>query len=82
MRWVALALALWLGSCASRPQLVMVNPQTGATVGCQVPDTSGDSADFLVSRACISACQAHGFRAMPGVQAASGGDVTPSVCQK
>ena len=68
MRWAALLLALAAAGCADRPQLVMINPRTGAAVDCQV------------SRACLSACQAHGFRAVPGIQADRGGGGVPSEC--
>lgn len=69
-----------LSGCAARPQLVMVNPRTGDSVDCQVPDATGNSGTFLVSRACLSACQAHGFRPMPNVQANSSNTDTPKVC--
>ncbi len=80
MRCAAVLLALAAAGCASRPQLVMINPRTGAAVDCQFPDPRAGSGDFLVSRACLSACQAHGFRAMPGIEAARNGDGIPSEC--
>ena len=80
VRRAALLLLLATAGCASRPQLVMVNPRTGASVDCQLPDALAGSGGFLVSRACLSACQAHGFRPLPGVQAPQAGDGIPSVC--
>jgi hypothetical protein len=77
---VAFGLGLALGSCAGGPKMVMVNPRSGATVDCQVPDSAGSSADYLVSRMCLSACQAHGFRPMPGVQPQGGGADVPQQC--
>ncbi len=77
---VCLAVLLSLAGCAARPQLVMLNPQTGATVGCRVPELNQGSGAFLVSRECLSACQAHGFRPVPGVKAGHGGDDVPQVC--
>ena len=79
MRAALLAL-LVLAGCAARPKLVMVNPKNGATVDCDVPDAQSSSGDYLVSRACFSACQAHGFRPMPGVQGSSSADGIPSPC--
>ncbi len=77
----ALLLVLALGGCAARqPQLVLVNPHTGATVDCQSPDLHSGSGDFLVSRACVSACQAHGFRPLPGVQAPDASPGIPTAC--
>ncbi len=71
---------LALAGCANRPQLVMINPQTGAAVDCQLPDARAGSGGFLVSRACLSACQAHGFRATPGIQPAHYGNDIPMAC--
>ena len=76
----ATLLVLALAGCASRPQLVMINPRTGASVDCQLPDARAGSGGFLVSRACLSACQAHGFRPVPGVRAPQAGDDIPSAC--
>ena len=73
---------LALSGCATAPQLVMLNPRTGTTVDCQVPDLSAGAADFLVSRACVSACEAHGFRPMPGVQASPAGSGIPAECSQ
>ena len=77
-----LLLALALSACSSGPRLVMLNPRTGSTVGCQVPDATSGAADFLVSRACLSACEAHGFRPMPGVQGSAAGSGIPSECSQ
>jgi hypothetical protein len=77
---LSLLAIMTLGGCASRPQLVMVNPGTGAMVDCQMPDPLADSGGFLVSRACLSACQAHGFRPVPGVQGKGSNADTPKVC--
>ncbi|WP_158746416.1 hypothetical protein [Acidisphaera sp. L21] len=79
-RWAALCIVLTLGGCASGPKMVMVNPHSGATVDCELPDSGGSSADYLVSRMCLSACQAHGFRPMPGVQALGNGADVPQPC--
>ncbi len=70
------------GSPAARrqPKLVMLNPRTGATVGCQPPDPNAGSGGFLVSRACLSACQAHGFRPVPGMQSTGPWPELPSAC--
>ena len=76
---LVLALAL-LSGCATRPQLVMLNPHTGAVVDCEAPDLQASSGDYLVSRACLSACQAHGFRPVPGIRSKSSSDGTPSAC--
>ena len=76
----AAILVLALTGCASAPKLVMVNPRSGATVDCDVPDVRSNSADYLVSRACLSACQAHGFRPVPGVQATGSRDEVPTAC--
>ena len=73
-------LLLSLAGCQSYPQLVMVNRQTGATVDCQVPDLNAPPAAFLVSRACLSACEAHGFRAIPNVPAPAGPPDIPTAC--
>jgi hypothetical protein len=69
-----------LSGCAQSPQLVMLNPRTGARVDCQVPDISARPADFLISRACLSACEAHGFHPMPGMQAPAAGSDIPAEC--
>ena len=79
MRAVLLA-ALALAGCAAQPKLVMVNPRSGAMVDCEVPDAQSSSGDFLVSRACLSACQAHGFRPVPGVQATGSSSGIPTAC--
>ena len=76
----ALLVLLCLAGCATQPKLVMVNPRSGATVDCDVPLDSSSSADFLVSRACLSACQAHGFRPVPGVQAPGSNAGIPTAC--
>ncbi len=76
----ALLLALGLAGCAGQPKLVMVNPHTGATVGCQPPDPNAGSGGFLISRACLSACQAHGFRPVPGMQSTGPWPELPSAC--
>ena len=82
MRRVIAALALLLpAACSAGPQLVMVNPATGATVGCAIPDFSADSGQFLVSRECISACQAHGFRPDPTGRSGAGDSAVPQACQ-
>ncbi len=75
-----LPLTLVLAGCATRPQLVMLNPRTGATVDCQVPDAQAGSGEFLVSRACLSACQAHGFHPVPGTLSRSSSEGTPQAC--
>jgi hypothetical protein len=77
---VALLCLLVLSGCAQSPQLAMLNPRTGARVDCEVPNVSANAADFLISRACLSACEAHGFRPMPGVQVPSAGSDIPAVC--
>ncbi len=77
-----LLLLLALSGCARYPQLVMLNPRTGATVDCQLPDPGGSPGDYLVSHACISACEAHGFRPVPGMQAAPGEQGIPDQCAK
>ena len=69
-----------LAGCATSPQLVMVNPRSGMTVDCNVPDNQASSGEYLVSRACLSACQAHGFRPLPGVQAQAATDGIPTAC--
>ncbi len=76
----SLIVLLSLAGCASRPQLVMLNPRTGATVGCDEPDPLASSGEYLVSRACLSACQAHVFRPVPGARTASGGSGMPQPC--
>ena len=80
VRAAALLLLLAVAGCADRPQLVMINPRTGASVHCQQPDVLAGSGGFLVSRACLSACQAHGFRPVPGVRVPQAGDDIPSAC--
>ena len=75
-----LATCLALSACAAYPQFVMLNPRTGATVECQQPDMAAGPADFLVSRACLSACQAHGFRPVPGMPARPGNADIPDQC--
>ncbi len=77
---IALMALLGVTSCAERPQMVMLNPRTGVLVGCPVPDTLSGSGEFLISRACLSACSAHGFRPVPGAETKGSGDATPSVC--
>ena len=76
---ILLPLAILAGCAQQHPQLVMMNPRTGVVVGCQVPDTLAGSGDYLISRACLSACAAHGFRPVPGVQT-NGPDDTPPPC--
>lgn len=71
---------LTLASCAQQQLLVMRNPRTGATVGCPVPDRLANSGEFLVSRACLSACSAHGFRPVLGEQSRGPADETPTPC--
>jgi hypothetical protein len=78
--WIILAGMLGVASCAARPQLVMVNPHTGATVDCPVPDRLASSGEYLVSRACFSACSAHGFHPVPGLEGKGSGDSTPQLC--
>ena len=80
MRAAFLLACLTLSACASSPQFVMLNPRTGATVECQQPDMAANPADFLVSRACLSACEAHGFRPVPGMPAPPGGASIPDQC--
>ncbi len=75
-------IALALSGCTTYPQLVMLNPQTGATVGCQQPDPGGSPTDYLVSHACISACEARGFRPVPGMQGGVGEQGIPDQCAK
>jgi hypothetical protein len=72
--------AAGLTGCVAHPQLVMMNPHTGQVVGCAVPDTMSGSGGFLVSRACLSACAAHGFRPVPGMQTQSYDNETPQAC--
>jgi hypothetical protein len=78
--FACLMVLLCLAGCASRPQLVMLNPRTGVTVGCESPDPLAGSGEYLVSRACLSACQAHGFRPVPGAKATGGGGGMPQAC--
>ena len=73
-------LALALAGCATRPQWVMMNPRTGGLVSCEAPDLTGGSGAYLISRACVSACQAHGYRPMPGAPPSTGSDGTPPSC--
>ena len=80
VRAAALLLLLATAGCASRPQLVMINPRTGASVDCQLPDAMAGSGGFLVSRACLSACAAHGFHPVLGVEGKGSGDATPQLC--
>ena len=75
-----LSVTLGLSACAERPQLVMINPHTGIQVGCPVPDTLAGSGEFLISRACLSACSAHGFRPVLGAEVKGSGDATPAPC--
>ena len=77
----ALAGLLTLAGCAQQqPLLVMMNPQTGTTVDCPLPDRMSGSGQFLVSRACLSACSVHGFRPMLGAEVMGLGDTTPEAC--
>ena len=80
MRVAVGLILLALAGCAQSPQMVMLNPRTGATVGCQVPDISAAPGDFLVSRACLSACEAHGFRPVPGARSNESGSEIPDAC--
>ena len=80
MKRFALLLLVALSGCASRPQLVMLNPRTGTQVDCEIPDPSTSSGEFLASRACLSACQAHGFRPVPGAKASGFNTGTPIPC--
>ncbi len=80
MRPLLLAGLIVLAGCATQPQLVMLNPLTGATVGCPEPDPNANSGAFLVSRACLSACQAHGFRPVPGTNSTGFADSIPTAC--
>ena len=75
-----LLLLLALSGCEAYPQMVMLNPRTGATVDCQQPDPTATPGDYLVSRACLSACEAHGFHPVPGIQAPSGEPSIPEPC--
>ena len=79
MRAALLGLLL-LAGCATAPKLVMVNPRSGVAVDCEVPDARSSSGAFLASRACLSACQAHGFRPVPGVQATGSDEGVPTAC--
>ncbi len=82
MRRVLAGLLLLLPTaCASGPQFVMINPATGATVGCSTPDFTARSGDFLASRECVSACQAHGFRPDPNVQPVASDSGIPQACR-
>jgi hypothetical protein len=82
MRAATLALAVLLAGCAGEhPQFVMVNGRTGTIVNCQMPETGASAGDFLVSRACLSACEAHGFHPVPNVQAPPGQYATPAPCE-
>lgn len=76
----ALLALLVLAACASRPQMAMLNRRTGAVVDCALPDPEAGSGEFLVSRACLSACLAHGFRPVPGLLDRDGGLDTPAIC--
>jgi hypothetical protein len=78
---IILPAVLTLGGCARPPQLVMVNPHTGATVDCEAPRPGASSGEFLISRACLSACGAHGFQLLPGVQAKDSGGDFPRACE-
>lgn len=80
MRRAGLLLLALLSGCATHPQLVMLNPRTGVQVDCEVPNPQSTSADFLTSRACLSACQAHGFRPVPGARSGVGSGGTPDAC--
>ena len=80
MKRVTVLLLIALSGCVSRPQLVMLNPRTGAQVDCEVPDPTTSSGEFLASRACLSACQAHGFRPVPGAKASGISSGTPAPC--
>ena len=83
MTRVVLGLALLLPSaCASGPRMVMVNPTTRATVDCPVPDFSADSGGFLVSRECVAACQAHGFRPQPEAIRVASDSTIPQACER
>jgi len=73
-----LLLAVALTGCATHADLAMINPATGRVVGCGRPNDHGTPGEFLTSRMCVSACQAHGFRAYQGEAPADEG--TPSVC--
>jgi hypothetical protein len=78
---IALAGLLGLAGCVQQqPLLVMVNPHTGATVDCPIPDRLAGSGEFLVSRACLSACAAHGFHPVLGAEVTGPGDATPEPC--
>jgi hypothetical protein len=58
----------------------MINPRTGITVDCPVPDRLAGSGEFLISRACLSACAAHGFHPVLGLEGNGIGDATPEPC--
>ena len=80
-QWLAALTLLLPAACAAGPNFVMVTPATGATVGCAPPDFSADSGQFLVSRECIAACQAHGFEPDPNGHAVASDSVIPSACR-
>ena len=84
MRRLLLGVAVLTGiaGCAPRDQLVMLNPRTGALVGCERPDPYATSGEFLASdaRACISACHAHGFVPVPQIKAQGAASATPAPC--
>ena len=82
MRRTVLLLLVALGGCASHPKLVMLNPRTGQQVNCEMPDSTMTSGEFLVSRACLSACQAHGFRPIPGAASSGINLGTPIPCSE
>lgn len=82
MRQTLAALTLLLvAACAAGPNFVMVNPVTGATVGCAPPDFNADSGQFLVSRECIAACQAHGFEPDPNGHPVASDSIIPAACR-
>ncbi len=71
-------LAIALAGCASHADLAMLNPATGRVVGCERPNDHGTPGQFLTSRMCVSACQAHGFRPILGEAPPDEG--TPGAC--
>ncbi len=73
-----LLLAIALAGCATHADLAMINPATGRVVGCERPNDHGTPGQFLTSRMCVSACQAHGFR--PTLAEAPADEGTPSAC--
>ncbi len=82
MRRVVLTLVLLVpAACTGGPQLVMVNPATRAIVDCPMPDFSADSGGFLVSRECVAACQAHGFRPQPDATPVASDSTIPQACE-